>query len=106
VKGLFAILLSLLPIATQTAFAAQNNLPAHTQNKTGAHHCCKTGQECHKRCCVIEEVPNSNPAPIAPTRSVSQTDSSLVSATVETDAHFFQDIRLTLMAARPYPSWK
>jgi hypothetical protein len=75
VKSIFAILFSLLLVATQTAFVSRG-VDISSQKNT-AHACCRN-LECHKPCCIAKNAPASTQVPVAPAPSSSQNDSQLL----------------------------
>ncbi len=74
-KSAFAILFSLLLLATQTAFMTPGTCPA--AQKHSAQNCCAT--HCQKHCCVSKSDAPSPPSAPA-TQSVSQIDLQLLPA--------------------------
>jgi hypothetical protein len=80
VKSIFAILFSLVLVATQTVFAS-NGVGVSSQ-QSATHTCCGNSC-CHKSCCVAKDAPASAPMPVAPARTVSQTDSQLLVTVIQ-----------------------
>src|SRR5258708_15182406 len=79
-KSAFAMLFSLLLIATQTAFMVEGPGPASVRND--AKQCACARSQCPKSCCVSQGVPAPVFPPTVPTRAVSQPDWQL-SATAQ-----------------------
>jgi hypothetical protein len=75
VKSIFAILFSLLLVATQTAFVSRG--VEVSSQKIASHNCCGNSC-CHKPCCVAKDAPAPAQVPAAPAPSGSQNDSQLL----------------------------
>lgn|SRR5579859_4168348 len=83
-KSAFAMLFSLLLIATQTAFVVEGPGPASALSD--ARQCACARSHCPKSCCVSQGVPVPVSPPTVPTRAVSQPDwqlSATASATLD-----------------------
>jgi len=76
-KSAFAILFSLVLLATQSAFMTAGTGACLAAQKVSAHNCCTT--HCQKHCCVSKSDAPSPPSAPA-TQSVSQIDLQLLPA--------------------------
>ena len=76
-KRAFAILFSLLLLATQTAFTAPG--ACQSAQKVGAHNCCTSTSHCQQHCCVTKSgAPGAPSVPATP--PVSQIDLQILPA--------------------------
>ncbi|MDB6068729.1 MAG: hypothetical protein JWR26_4937 [Pedosphaera sp.] len=69
-KNAFALLFSLVLIMTQTVFVSGQTTSAPQSGVTATCDC----PHCPRQCCVTKNAPAEDSAPIAPARTISQTD--------------------------------
>ena len=100
VKSAFAILISLVLLATQTAFMTTGTGACPTVQNASAQNCCAA--HCQKHCCVSKsDVPNAPSVPVAQT--ISQIDLQMLPASQLTLEQSAADISLPVWRGSSLP---